>query len=309
MPNEVKFKIGEIEFEAKGDAELIERERNEFVSNLLPLAIEAMIRTKTVRQETGAIANSEQYAALATNANETYQIAVGSSTNLDRTSISTFLKEKRAVTDTDIIMCSVYFDEKKNNKKEFSSETVKNLYKEARISEPSNISGTMLHLAKKGFIMDSPDSPKSNPKLYVLSSDGIQYVETLQPKSGEKKTSTKARKPRAKNVSIYSDINIDQLNLGKYISIKSLKTFKEKMIMILYILTKENKGEWFTPNDVLCIMTDLFGESVTAKQITGVFDREKTWFKDEKSDTGKEVKHKLLNGAKSFAENLLSNTN
>ena len=58
MNSRVKFKIGQIEFEAEGDAELIARERNEFVSTLLPLAIEAMVRTSSISQGDGLVRNT-----------------------------------------------------------------------------------------------------------------------------------------------------------------------------------------------------------------------------------------------------------
>ncbi|HZK26905.1 MAG TPA: hypothetical protein VFD00_05110 [Thermoclostridium sp.] len=48
---------------------------------------------------------------------------------------------------------------------------------------------------------------------------------------------------------------------------KKLKDFKEKMMMILYIITNEGKGEWFTVADVLCLVTDIFGEAATKDQV------------------------------------------
>ena len=48
MQNEVRFRIGEIEFEAKGDPDVIERERNEFVTKLLPLAVDAVVGTADI---------------------------------------------------------------------------------------------------------------------------------------------------------------------------------------------------------------------------------------------------------------------
>ena len=42
----VKFKIGEIEFEAEGLPEDVSNERNTFMNTLLPAAVEAMIRTR-----------------------------------------------------------------------------------------------------------------------------------------------------------------------------------------------------------------------------------------------------------------------
>lgn len=59
----------------------------------------------------------------------------------------------------------------------------------------------------------------------------------------------------------------DELNLDKYLKVKKLKDFKEKMMMILYIITNEGKGEWFTVADVLCLVTDIFGEAATKDQV------------------------------------------
>ena len=75
-----------------------------------------------------------------------------------------------------------------------------------------------------------------------------------------------------------------------------------------YFITNENKGEWFTTEDVLCLLSDIFGEPATINQINGVFRREKTWFKTEQSgDKGKTVKRKLLNQGKDFAVSLIQN--
>ena len=68
---------------------------------------------------------------------------------------------------------------------------------------------------------------------------------------------------------------------------------------------KGYKGEWFTTTDVLCLMTDIFGESATKDQVNGVFKREKKWFKSEHIDgNNKLVRRKLLNEAKTFAQSL-----
>ena len=44
----VKFEIGEIKFEAEGSADLVERERSIFNNTLLPAAIDAIVRTRSV---------------------------------------------------------------------------------------------------------------------------------------------------------------------------------------------------------------------------------------------------------------------
>lgn len=58
MENRVKFKIGEIEFEAEGSAEVIERERNVFMNALLPAAVDAIVRTRGVDSANQYIENN-----------------------------------------------------------------------------------------------------------------------------------------------------------------------------------------------------------------------------------------------------------
>ena len=95
------------------------------------------------------------------------------------------------------------------------------------------------------------------------------------------------------------------MNLEQYPEVKSLKDFKEKMMLILYIITNEGKGEWFTMTDVLFLMTDIFGEAATNKQVDGVFRRERRWFKTENIDGNNKLVHrKLLNEGKTYAQSL-----
>ena len=44
----LKYKVGEIEFEAEGPAEVVEQQRVNFMNAVLPAAVEAMVRTQTV---------------------------------------------------------------------------------------------------------------------------------------------------------------------------------------------------------------------------------------------------------------------
>ena len=77
------------------------------------------------------------------------------------------------------------------------------------------------------------------------------------------------------------------------------------MLLILYIVTNENKGEWFTTLDVQCLVTDIFGEKATISQINGIFNRNKTWFKTEAVEgNSKEVKRKLLNQGIDYAKSI-----
>ena len=79
--------------------------------------------------------------------------------------------------------------------------------------------------------------------------------------------------------------------------------------MVLYIVTNEKAGEWFTTPDVLYLLTDVFGEPATKDQVNGVFKRERLWFKTENvADNKRDVKRKLLNQGITYAKSLLTTT-
>lgn len=313
MENRVKFKVGEIEFEAEGSAEVVERERNVFLNALLPAAVDAIVRTRGREKSAQYIEEVEQSSPLLvenidTPNNDDIQL---NSMDLSRTSLASFLKNFGKLSEQDFTLIAAYYDEKKNKITSFSTENVKKYYVEARRTEPSNVSMAVNQLAQKRLIMDAPNMEQKTPKQYILTVDGIKYVEEYVPKeeSNEKKP-TKSRKPRVKAQSIYSGLNVDELNLSIYPDVKSLKEFKEKMALVLYIITNEKKGEWFTNNDVLCIMTEIFGEPATKDQVSGVFKREKLWFKSEYVEGNrKEVKRKLLNKGIEFAKAIIANEN
>lgn len=306
LENRVKFRIGEIEFEAEGTAEMIERERNVFLTTLLPAAVEAIVHTRGATQNTQYI--ETPHSATLTHNNDTLleQRMIDSPIDLTRTSLASFVKLKGANEHYDFIICAVYYNEKKNGISSFSSATLKNLYSDAKRPLPGNLSMSLSELVKKGLIMEDPASKGLSPKVYVLTSDGEEAVNNMQPtEAKEKKPASKPRKQRQKAESSYTQICYDDLNLSKYPEVKLLKSFKEKMMLILYIITNEGKGEWFTMADVLFLMTDIFGEAATDKQVDGVFRREKRWFKAENIDGNNKLVHrKLLNEGKAYAQSL-----
>ena len=310
----VKFEIGEIKFEAEGSADLVERERSIFNNTLLPAAIDAIVRTRGVVQGSQYIENqdSQQPAILtSTNTAALPEKAMKDSTiDWSRMSLASFVKSKGADAHYDFIICAVYYNEKRNGISSFSSTTLKDLYSEAKKPLPNNLSMSLSELVKKGLIMEDNSAKGSTPKMYVLTLEGEETIKNMNPTEAKvKKTLSKPRKKRQKVDSSYSKINCDDLNLDQYPDVKLLKNFKEKMMLILYIVTNEGKGEWFTTADVLCLMTDIFGESATKKQVEGVFKREKRWFKCENiAESNKFVHRKLLNEAKSFVQSLGMNS-
>lgn len=308
----VKFKIGEIEFEAEGSADLVERERSIFTNTLLPSAVDAIVRTRGVAQVQQYLDVVEQPPKQLVEGTTSDSIPAATdipTENYSRMNLASFLKKFGSLSEQDFALFSAYFDEMKNGTKAFTKDDLVRYYAEARRTVPSNISMSLNQLAQKGLVMDAVDVEQKSPKPYMVSSEGISYIQSYKPKDeGEKKTS-KPRKSRPKAKSNYSGINCDELSLDKYPEVKSLKDFKEKMIMVLYIITKEGKGEWFTTTDVLYLLMDVFGEHTTIGQVSGVFKREKLWFKSEKIDGNyKEIKRKLLNKGLEFAQSLIANT-
>lgn len=293
----VRFEIGDIKFEAEGPADLVERERSIFTTTLLPTAVEAVVRTRGMAQTSQYLEVREQPMQLLSEGMETDKAdpisAQGYGEDYSRTNLVSFLKKYGTLSEQDFILFSAYFDEVKNDTKYFTKNEAEKYYDDARRTKPANISMCLNQLAQKGLIMDAANIEQKTPKPYCISNDGINYIKSYTPKDEKERRPAKPRKARVKTKSDYATINCDELNLDKYPEIKGLQDFKEKMMMVLYIITNEGKGEWFTTYDVLCLLTDIFGEAATKDQVNGVFKREKLWFKTESVEgNGKEVKRK-----------------
>lgn len=309
MENRVKFKIGEIEFEAEGTEELIERERGIFLNSILPAAIEAVVKTRAVENVNDSYMSSVEEAPRVIECKEVGCVKAEEGIDLSRTSLVTFLKQYGSLSDQDFVLFSAYYDEKKNNIKSFSSESVKKYYAEARRTEYSNVSALLRELVKKGLIMDEPNTEQKTPKTYIITGEGLTYIDVYVPKTenDDKKRSHKPKKKRAKIESVYASLSADKLNLSKYPEIKLFSSFKDQMMLIMYICSNENIGNAFTAQDIECLLTDILGLHATNNQVQGIFNRNKIWFKDEVDQNNpKMVKHVLLEGGKDYAKSLIN---
>ncbi len=112
----IKFEIGDIKFEAEGTAELVERERSFFTDNLLPSAIDAIVRTRDTRTANNSTDYSYAPGALPMDIPKSIEsgddISTGLGANLERVSLASFAKSKGAVEHYDFILCAAYFNEK-----------------------------------------------------------------------------------------------------------------------------------------------------------------------------------------------------
>ena len=155
--------------------------------------------------------------------------------------------------------------------------------------------------------MDAPNAEEKGCKKYILTADGISYIKNYVPKKDETKPKKATRKSKISTQdSRYASLNADCLKPEKYVDICALDKFIDQMIMVMYIVTKENLGEWFTIEDIQYLLTKMLGLPATRDQVSGVYKRNKKWF-DTQKDTNnpKANAYKLLDGAKKHAETLL----
>lgn len=298
---EIKIKIGEIEFYAKGQSADVEAQRQIFTSIVLPAAVDAIkisraSQTYITETTTPVLESVKEGSASVDNA------------DYSTMSVNEFIKCKGFKSQIDIAMGLIFYNEKYRGCHDFSSDDLKQYFKDARISpSPKNPSDVINRLFGKTFIMNGDDK-----KRYYLTQSGYQFVETytLKETKAKKSVPLKPRKMQIQDESDYAHLSADDLNLKKYPAIKSFKDFKERMMLVLYIVKEEKHGDEFSVNDVQVIMTDILGHSATKGQVQGVFDRNATWFKTiPDSNNKKRVKHRLLNDAIEYAKGLIANSN
>lgn len=305
----LRYKVGEIEFEAEGSPETVEKQRINFMNGVLPAAVDAMVQTHQSANMQLCIEPSTNVAMLEVGSETTsIEPSTAISDDLSRTSLASFLKPYGSLTEQNFTLFSAYFDEAKNNNKKFSIEEVKRYYSDARRVLPQNPSMSLTSLAKKGLIMDTlaPDDAKPG-KYYMLTDDGINYIKNYIPK--ENKTNgkaTKSRKTISKQETTYASITADDLNLKNYPLVKTFKGSKEQIILAMYIVTNENKGEWFTVDDIIYLMKNIFELPCTRDMVRGIITRNASFFQNKNDENNKRaLSYKLLSGAKDFAESLI----
>ena len=289
----LKYKVGEIEFEAEGPADAVEQQRINFMNAVLPAAVNAMVQTRSVSENKAYIETAPQQSLL--EAGHTEAEPVSDAVDYSRVSLSSFLKKYGQLTEQDFTL--------------FAIEDVKRYYAEARRSLPKNPSMSLNRLAEKGYIMDAAtaDEGKSG-KCYMLTEAGIAFIETYVPKenSGEKKPRTKVKKSTSNISEMYVSITADDLNTKSYPAVKDLSGAKEQVIMAMYIVANEGKGEWFAVDDNIHLLVNVFGVPADSDKVNGVFKRNKSMFASEQDANNKKaLRRKLLSGAKDFAVDII----
>jgi hypothetical protein len=320
IPLKVEFKIGQIEFKAEGNPSDVEKQRESFVNTLLPLAVDAMIRTHDTAVEKQQYIETPNIQTLQIsnkmdtliNAADIQLAATYDYDTIDfsRESLNTYINKYGTITDQEFVVLSIYFEEmKKGQTVSITSEDLKQFYKDARRTKYSNMSQLLTELVRKGLLKDDEDAEKKTPKPYILTNNGLKYAKEFIPKpvTDIKPKAVRTTKSTVKMQSIYSDLTADDLNLKSYPEIKVQNSFKKQMILIMYIVSKEGKGDTFTVMDIQYLLTDMLGLPASVDQINGIFKTNKSWFKPEQDPTNKKAyRRKLLQGAKDFAESIIN---
>lgn len=305
----LKIKIGQVEFEAEGDANAVTEQRDVFIQNIVPAA--SAFLDKIQNLETAKIIEPTTNHKLLQNDLESSPLSATNTTNdWGRTSLTSFLNKFGELSERDFVLFAAFYHEQKqpDNNYVFTVDDVKNYYSEARRSPYSNNSQLLNMLVKAGLIIDAPNAETASPKPYLISQEGLSYVESYKPKDKSEKKNKKPSVTKKRIDSIYASLNADDLNLSKYPAVKDLKKSKEQIILAMYIITNEQKGEWFNNSDIEYIMPNLFDIHITKDQITNVF-RKKSWFDERKDENEpKMFKHRLLSQAKDFAKSIISNS-
>ena len=101
----LKYKVGEIEFEAEGSADAVEQQRVNFMKEVLPAAIDAMVRTRAVIEQQPYINATAQPAMLEAGlSTDSLEIPNQLEKNFSRTSLSSFLKKYGPLSDQDFTL-------------------------------------------------------------------------------------------------------------------------------------------------------------------------------------------------------------
>lgn len=289
MENKVRIKIGEFEFEASGESEVIERERKAIL-DLIPTLVCSNNRYNLLdikeKEDVPTISIEE-----AQNALQQYS------------SINQFLIEKKFANSIDLTLGVIYYATNYENINVVNKNILKGYYSKSKEKLPSNLSQNLNNLTQKGFIK-TLDKSENGVINYSITNQGESYVQEYKPKENKKKakknTPQKGNNIKKEIVALTRDV----LNLHKYKKMSDIKEFKGKMLVALLIVSRNSSVKWFSINDISYILTNIFQESNTIDQIKGVLKREPRWFNKVKNEHNKLIEYSLLQEGEEFAESI-----
>lgn len=287
MENKVRIKIGEFEFEASGEADIIERERK-VILDLIPSLVSSnnCYKLAEIKDDIPLISAEEPQKEL-----QQYS------------SINHFLNEKKFANSIDLTLGVIYYATNYESIDVVNKSILKEYYDKSKEKLPTNLSQNLNNLTQKGFIK-TLDKGEKGVINYSITNQGEKYIHEYEPKENNKKI----KKNTVKKINNAKDevisLTRDSLNLHKYKKMKDIKEFKGKMMLALFIISENSSVKSFSVNDISYILTNIFQESNTVDQIKGVIKREPTWFNKVKNEDTKLLEYSLLREGSEFAENI-----
>lgn len=299
--NSVKFKIGPngVDFEASGDSEFIERERERFNEMIPPITRAIpLIPSKQI----------ESVPLLENNLNDIESIPVVENLTQDYDNFAHFNSEMRFNTDIDRVGGVAYFLAIIKKIEPFTIDNIKEELKNARIPSPKNISDVIAKLLAKPFILEDKD--ESGKRVFRLSQNGLEHFQNYQPKEESRKKFTKSTKRnKTKQSKDYASLSVtvDELHVEQYCDIEKLTKIEEQLLILIYMYTKETIYNTFTKKELQRIMKEKFNLPLTDAQVRRFFENIGT--NANKEQIGKEQTLKLLQPGIRKAEEIINNYN
>lgn len=298
MNSKLKIKYGMIEFEIESDPETIEKERKAFLETLPTITV---------------LANNKIYEENNTEVeliDESKVKYLPAQTKNITTNLNTFLHEKGFSSDIDKCLAVIYFMNEVENVESVNNQIIKERMQKAKLIIPKSISVALNGLTAKGFIqlLEQDGNKGMN---YYITQEGIKYIEEYEKKDKKGKSIRKNKTTKKNIANRYSFLTKEMMNLEQYPEFSKLKSSKDKIMLIMYIMKEIDKGEYFTITELEYIISQIFNDKLSTDTIKGVFKNQssaKYFDKRNVENNNKVNEYKMLqSGFNYFTENNINN--
>ncbi len=298
MNSKLKIKYGMIEFEIESDPETIEKERKAFLETLPTITV---------------LANNKIYEENNTEVeliDESKVKYLPAQTKNITTNLNTFLHEKGFSSDIDKCLAVIYFMNEVENVESVNNQIIKERMQKAKLIIPKSISVALNGLTAKGFIqlLEQDGNKGMN---YYITQEGIKYIEEYEKKDKKGKSMRKNKTTKKNIANRYSFLTKEMMNLEQYPEFSKLKSSKDKIMLIMYIMKEIDKGEYFTITELEYIISQIFNDKLSTDTIKGVFKNQssaKYFDKRNVENNNKVNEYKMLqSGFNYFTENNINN--
>ena len=287
-----------IEFEIESDPETIEKERKAFLETLPTITV---------------LANNKIYEENNTEVeliDESKVKYLPAQTKNITTNLNTFLHEKGFSSDIDKCLAVIYFMNEVENVESVNNQIIKERMQKAKLIIPKSISVALNGLTVKGFIqlLEQDGNKGMN---YYITQEGIKYIEEYEKKDKKGKSMRKNKTTKKNIANRYSFLTKEMMNLEQYPEFSKLKSSKDKIMLIMYIMKEIDKGEYFTITELEYIISQIFNDKLSTDTIKGVFKNQssaKYFDKRNVENNNKVNEYKMLqSGFNYFTENNINN--